>query len=162
MGDAEALVGMVRGGVEELYRADGDRLWRAIVGFSGDREVADDAVAEAFAQLLRRGDEVRNPQGWVWRSAFRIAAGELQRRDRVDLVAIEGSVGERGVEDPEPAWEIVEALRGLSEQQRAVVILRDYVGHSGKATAQILGTSEPVVRVQLSRARRTLRRELNR
>jgi DNA-directed RNA polymerase specialized sigma24 family protein len=38
--------------LERLYRDEGARLWRALVAFSGDREVAADAVAEAFARAL--------------------------------------------------------------------------------------------------------------
>jgi RNA polymerase sigma-70 factor (ECF subfamily) len=77
----DALVTAARG-LERLYREDGARLWRALVAFSGDREVASDAVAEAFAQALGRGEELRDPQRWVWRAAFRIAAGELKDRRR--------------------------------------------------------------------------------
>ena len=113
------------------------------------------AVAEAFAQLLGRGDEVRDANGWVWRAAFKIAAGEL-KRDR-QFVA---EVIERGVTDPEPPWQLVDALKRLSEQQRAIVVLRDYVGHSGRVTADILGSTEKSVRVQLFRARKILRKVL--
>jgi len=63
--------------VERLYREQGDRMWRALLGFAGDPDVARDAEAEAFAQLLRRGAGVRDRERWVWRAAFRIAAGEL-------------------------------------------------------------------------------------
>lgn len=141
--------------VERLYRSGGDRLWRAVLGYSGDAAVADDAVAEAFAQLLRRGEAVRDPAAWVWRAAFKIAAGELQRRNRTTTEPVE-----IGVQDAEPEWQLLDALQCLSEQQRAVVILRDYVGHSSRVTAEIIGSSEQSVRVQLSRARRTLRKEL--
>ncbi|HJS26677.1 MAG TPA: hypothetical protein VJ913_06090, partial [Actinomycetota bacterium] len=55
-------------------------MWRAVLAFAGDPEVASDAVAEAFAQVLRRGEDVRDPEGWVWRAAFRIASGELKER----------------------------------------------------------------------------------
>jgi len=68
------------GEVERLYREQGGRLWAAVFGYAHDRGVADDAVAEAFAQLLRRGGDVRDHAAWVWTSAFRLAAGELQRR----------------------------------------------------------------------------------
>jgi len=61
--------------IECLYRERGDRICRGLLAFSGDPEVANDAVAEAFAQVLRRGDEVRDPERWIWRAAFRIAAG---------------------------------------------------------------------------------------
>src|SRR5436190_10714321 len=70
----------VQGDVEALYRAEGARLWSAVRGYAGDRGIADDAVSEAFAQLLRRGDAVRNPAAWVWTTAFRAAARELQQR----------------------------------------------------------------------------------
>jgi hypothetical protein len=50
-----------------------------------DREVASDAVAEAFAvPALWRGR--RDLPAWVWRSAFRIAAGELKRRTITDRI----------------------------------------------------------------------------
>ena len=44
-----------------------------------EEEATDEAVAEGFAQLLRRGDAVRDPAAWVWRASFRLAAGDLQR-----------------------------------------------------------------------------------
>src|SRR4051812_37655974 len=65
-----------------LYRQEGDRLWRAMFAFTRDREMASDAVAEAFAQCIRRGEAIRSPRDWVWKVAFRIAAGELQERGR--------------------------------------------------------------------------------
>lgn len=68
--------------LEDIYEAHGVRLWRAVVLYAGDREIANDAVAEAFAQALRRGDDLQSPERWVWRTAFRIAAGELSRRKR--------------------------------------------------------------------------------
>jgi DNA-directed RNA polymerase specialized sigma24 family protein len=58
--------------IEELYRSDGERLWRAVYAYAGDGDVASDAVAEAFAQLLRRGTDLRDSQRWVWRAAFKI------------------------------------------------------------------------------------------
>ena len=66
--------------LEAVYRQDGDRLWRALYAFAGNEDVASDAVAEAFAQALRRGAAIRDKRSWVWRSAFRLASGELKRR----------------------------------------------------------------------------------
>jgi DNA-directed RNA polymerase specialized sigma24 family protein len=68
--------------VERLFEVEAKRIWRALVAYTGDREVADDAMAEAFAQALARGSELRSPRHWVWRAAFRIAAGELKDRGR--------------------------------------------------------------------------------
>lgn len=126
------------------------------MAFAGEREVADDAVSEAFAQLLRRGAEVRNPRAWVWRAAFNIARGQMALRS-----AEQQLITEPEVVDSETPWAIIAALADLSDQQRAVVILRDYVGHSTRETAAILNATQETVRVQLSRARRTLREELS-
>src|SRR5207247_3672685 len=54
------------------------------MAFSGDPEIASDSVAEAFAQALGRGDALVDPLAWIWRVAFRVAAGELNERRRVD------------------------------------------------------------------------------
>ena len=61
------------------------------IRFAGDREVASDAVAEAFAQALRRGDAIRSPERWLWRTIFRIAAGELKQTGRHTTDRMEGS-----------------------------------------------------------------------
>ena len=55
---------------EATYRENGARLWRSVLLYSGDREVASDAVAEAFAQAIHRGEQVRDPLAGVTRAAF--------------------------------------------------------------------------------------------
>src|SRR3990170_3129622 len=54
-GAPQALHRGVERDLELLYRDAGPRLWRAIYGFAGGRrDVADDAVAEAFARPRQR------------------------------------------------------------------------------------------------------------
>ena len=138
--------------IERLYRERGDRIWRGLLAFAGDPEVASDAVAEAFAQVLRRGDEVRDPERWIWRAAFRIAAGELkERRGTVETTAAVESY-----EMEEPARDLVVALGALSERQRASVVLHDAAGYSAREVAKIVGSTEAAVRVHLMRGRRRL------
>jgi DNA-directed RNA polymerase specialized sigma24 family protein len=69
-------------GLEKVYREQAPRLWRALLAYSGDQEVAADALAEAFAQAVARGAALRTPKRWVWTVAFRLAAGELKERRR--------------------------------------------------------------------------------
>src|SRR5918999_821860 len=107
--------------LERLYREHGNRLWWALVAFSGDREIASDAESEAFAQAIRRGDAVRDPLAWIWRTAFRIAAGELHRRANAAA-----RLAEPSYELPEPAGHVTDALRQLPPQQRAAVVLHYY------------------------------------
>jgi RNA polymerase sigma-70 factor, ECF subfamily len=135
-----------------LYREQADRLWRAVFAYTGDREVASDAVAEAFAQSIRRGDALRSPKAWVWRAAFQIAGGEMKRR-----AAVSPLTDERSYEVSEPAWELIGALRTLPERQRVVLVLRYYAGYSVREIAEIVGSTAATVRVHLSRGRRRLR-----
>lgn len=134
-----------------LYEREGARLWRAVFAYAQDRALTDDAVAEAFAQCLRRGEEVRDPRAWVWRAAFRIAAGELRARRRFQPLAVEPSaVDEFG------AVELLRVLARLPGNQRAAAVLHWYAGFDTGEVAEMLGIARGTVRVHLSRARRQL------
>ena len=139
--------------VEAVFRSVHHRLWRSLLLFTGDAELASDAVAEAFAQVLRRGDAVDDVEAWVWRSAFRIAGGLVAARlSSTDLGPVDGSTPLTG-----SLAEFLGLLDGLSEQQRACVALR-YVGeYTSSEIGELLGTSASSVRVQLHRAHAALR-----
>lgn len=152
-GVRDAPVGTENTGiVERLYREQGERLWGALFALAGDREVANDAVAEAFAQLLRRGTEVRWPERWVWRAGFRIAAGELKERRRMVPARMD-----QAYEMSEPLGELLEALGCISPMQRAAVLLHHGYGYPVKDVVRILRSTAPAVRVHLSAGRRRLR-----
>ena len=84
MGSVHRATG--QNGVERVYRAESARLYRSLVGATGSAEVAAEAMAETFAQLISRGDEVRDARAWVWRTAFRVARGELASRCRPETL----------------------------------------------------------------------------
>ena len=127
-------------------------MWRAVLGFAGDREVASDAVAEAFAQALRRGDALRSPADWIWRVAFRIAAGELKLRRSRQTVEVEGMY-----ELDADSAELVRALSRLSKRLRTAVVLHHIADYPVSEVARIVGAPEAAVRMRLTRARRRLR-----
>jgi RNA polymerase sigma-70 factor, ECF subfamily len=144
--------------VGDLYEIEGQRLWRAVFAWCQDRAVTDDAVAEAFAQCLRRGKEVRDPRAWLWTAAFRLAAGELKARRR--FVA-DVEAGDPPTDGPSTdAVELLAALRRLPTNQRAAVVLRYYGGWETDEIAHALGAGRATVRVHLSRGRRRLREML--
>lgn len=128
-------------------------MWRALVAFAGDPEIASEARAEAFAQALAHHDEIRSPAAWVWATSFRIARGLLKERTF--------SVVVRDAEDsyplPDPIRDLVEALAALPPKQRLAIVLHDYADRPTDEVAAILGTSRATVHVHLSVARRRLR-----
>lgn len=134
-----------------------ERLWRAVVGYTRDRDIASDAVAEAVAQLLARGEAVRNPEAWLWRSSFKIADGMLAERRR-DLqledarAALDGDI---------ELIHLLDALAALSPTERRAMVMR-YVGdYRTSEIGALLGKSPAAIRVHLHRARRKMREILD-
>jgi RNA polymerase sigma-70 factor (ECF subfamily) len=136
--------------VDATYREQADRLWRALVGFTGDRELASDAVAEAFTRALRYEAEIRDLTSWVWRVAFRLAAAELRRPSPPEPDAKEADL-DGNLPD------LVRALRELPPKQRLAIVLHDYADRPTREVAAALGVSTATVRVHLSQGRRKLR-----
>lgn len=150
--ETAAATARVADTIEAVYRQESGRLWRALFAFAADAEIASDAVAESFAQAIRRGDAIRDPRAWVWRSGFKIAAGELKRRSgSIDLIP-DGSYL-----DPEVDTELLAALARLSDGQRAAVVLHYYADASVSEISRRTGASQLSVRANLSRGRKRLK-----
>ncbi|HEY7478028.1 MAG TPA: RNA polymerase sigma factor [Actinomycetota bacterium] len=140
----------------EVYEQEVGRLWRSVFAFTQDRALTDDAVAEAFAQCLGRGDAIRDQRAWVWRAAFRLAAGALHDRGRTGPIDDVHPL-ELPVERSEGLDDVLSALAELPGKQRAAAILRWYAGYPTDEIARMLDVGRPTVRVHLSRARAKLR-----
>lgn len=137
--------------LERAYREYGADVWRAVYAYSGRRrDVADEAVAEAFAQAGRGVARIRDLRPWVFRAAFRIAAGELKRpAERPETLVAQPT--EEGMTD------LLDLVRVLTNAQRRALVLRDVLGFSGREAAVLMGSSEVAVRVHLHAARKRLR-----
>jgi RNA polymerase sigma-70 factor (ECF subfamily) len=139
--------------LEQLFRSDGAKMWRALVAFAGDPEVASEARAEAFAQALGHDGELRSPAAWVWTTSFRVAKGLLKERGAGPPVG--GAEGSYPF--PEPIRDLVAALATLPPKQRLAIVLHDYADRPTEEVAAILGSSRATVHVHLSAARKRLR-----
>lgn len=148
--------------VEDTYRRIHSRLWHSLLAYTGNPDIASDAEAEAFSQALRREKDLREIDAWVWRSSFRIAAGMLKDRSRTSLFRRRDDSWEidSPVVDDVSTAEFLSQLGGLSEQQRAVVVLRYLGGFQPNEIAELLHSTGGSVRVQLHRAHTHLRTEL--
>ena len=142
--------------IEEVYRDQADRLWRSLYAFAGNADIASDAVAEAYAQVLRRGSAVRDPNAWTWRAAFRIASGALSAARSEIRSEQRSSVHVDQYADPD----LIAALHRLPDGQRAAVILFYFGDMPVREIAIRLGSNSLAVRANLSRGRRRLRQLL--
>ena len=145
---------------EGFVRVTEPRLRRALVATYGPqvgREAAVDALAWAW-QHRDRLDTLDNPAGYLYRVGQTAARRLLRTRTlEVELFDDIGSPATAGP-DPEPALD--GALRSLSEQQRAVVLLVHAYGWSQRDVAEMLGLSPSSVRNHLDRAMTKLQRRL--
>lgn len=137
---------------DRLFREDGPGVWRTIYAFTGGRrDVAEEAVAEAFARALQHAAGIRDPIAWIYRTAFRIAREEMRRDAR------HGAAIDTGAEDAAGTGELMRALRQLSPNQRAAIVLRYEADLPVDDVARRMGIAAPTVRVHLHRGRTRLR-----
>lgn len=144
---------------ERLFREQGPRLWRMIYAVSGGRRhIAEEAVAEAFARALAHRNGITRPVPWIFRTASRLAREELkrERRLRPELETQDGSDNHH----LEEMSELLDALKVLSPNQRAAVVLRFDENLSVSEISRLMGISPATVRVHIHRGRARLRRIL--
>jgi len=137
-----------------------------------DHALAEDVLVETF---LRVHDRCRTYKRglkfttWLYTIAHHLAADHLRRLSRSEKLdtqlTLETPTAQYDSTQEECARselaEIVrKALNSLPEDQRVVVVLREYEGFSYREIAAITGASEEAVRVRAHRARIALRKIL--
>jgi RNA polymerase sigma-70 factor (sigma-E family) len=146
----------------DFYTAARDDCLRVVLTVVGDRDLAQDLVAEAFTRAWRAWRTVRkHPAGraWVVRTALNTHVSWWRRRRREITVA---SYDDRAAASPHAALDssVVAALQRLPPRQREVIALRLLLDLDTATTAQTLGMPSGTVASHLSRGLATLRREL--
>ena len=149
----------------EFYSAFRDDCLRIVLFNVGDRQLAEDLVAEAFTRAWMSWRKVREhpaPRAWVVRTALNAHVSWWRRRRRELTVddptawSLDGSQLEHPA-GPDLDEALVAALRGLPLRQREVITLRVFFDLDTDATAQLLGISPGTVSSHLHRAIATLR-----
>ncbi len=145
---------MAQKAIEQAYHDHATQLWRGVYAVSGGRrDIADDAVAEAFARAIEHAEQIRAPLPWLYRVALREAAALLRKEQAgSDSQAVVHLDAHESVPN-----EALALLRTLSPKQRAVIFLFYYADFSIADIARATGSSQLAVRVQMYRAREALR-----
>lgn len=147
---------------EHFYRMSWHSTFRVLAATLGDVELAVEAVDEAMVRAFTRWQNLQhaeNPEGWVYRVAFRWSVDRLRRRRREAVVVqrvgtphlVEDHLVEPGLDD---------ALDALSLEQRAVVVLACAFDWSEAEIAEVLGIRPGTVKSRLSRGLAILRKEI--
>ena len=145
----------------ELFRRHRDRMYAVALRTTAHRELAADAVQDAFVSAFRRADAYRGEAAvttWLHRIVVNACLDRL-RRERVTVRRV-ADLAELDLPDPRHASESVEtrldvhgALARLPEGQRLALVLVDMHGLSVAEAAHVLGVAEGTVKSRCSRGR---------
>ena len=152
----------------DLVRSRGDRLFAIAHRILRDADRAEDALQDALVIAWRDLPELRDPDrfdAWVHRLLTNVCITEARReRRRVanlhvlpwDLPAAPDDLLTVADRD-----QLDRAFRRLTADERAVLVLRHYVGYEPGEIADVLGLSPGTIRSRLHHAHRAMRAALD-
>jgi RNA polymerase sigma-70 factor (ECF subfamily) len=157
-------------GLRDLYAA----YQRPLLGFvtpmvGGDRYAAEDIVQESLIRAWETGDRLRPEQarGWLYTVARHLVVSRYRRsRRRATEVPFDaGAEMPAAVDDLDRAlesWQVVDALRSLSEDHRRVLLELYYLRRTTTEAAAALQVPVGTVKSRAYYALRALRDALER
>jgi len=148
----------------DLYSAFAPGAARLAYLLTGDKDLAEDLVQDAFLRMLGRFENLRKPgsfQAYLHRTIVNLSRKHWRRRDlekrfagREQVRKSHEVVTPPDVEKGDDLWMAVQAL---PYRQRAAIVLRFYEDMSENQTAELLNCSPKAVRSLVGRAKETLR-----
>ena len=164
--DAAPTAGVAVGRLEDLYVRHAPAALRLAFFLTGDRELAQDLVQDAFVRIAGRFRYLRMPDAfdaYLRRTVVNLFTSYL-RRLRLERAEIARERTERQIEPPPQDSvehdELVQALRHLPERQRVAVVLRFYEDLTEREAAEAMRCSTRSVNSLVSRAMVALRDEM--
>jgi len=147
--------------IEDVYRRRLAELRRVATAITGSRELALDAVQEAFARAIRQRGSFRRHgglDGWIWRTVVNTASDHARKRAQIVPLEEASATTNDSAEATTSRQEELHALVAeLPERQRLVLFLRYYADLDYGTIAEALEISAGTVGATLSQARDNLR-----
>jgi RNA polymerase sigma factor (sigma-70 family) len=137
-----------------------DSVYRFIRSNLKDEDRANDIVQDSFEKLWRNVTDIEYPvvKSWLFTTAYHTMIDIIRKEAR--MTAIENSdehdfISESQYSDLNEVLHL--ALDRLPENQKSLVLLRDYEGYSYKEIGDITGLSEAQVKINIYRGRVALK-----
>jgi RNA polymerase sigma-70 factor (sigma-E family) len=146
----------------EFYESARDDCLRVVFASVGDRQAAEDLVAEAFARAWARWRTVSRhpaPRAWVVRTALNAHVSWWRKHRREVPLPESYQAASAGGLDAPVDRALMTALARLPVRQRQVVALRLFLDLDITSTAATLGIAPGTVTAHMTRAIATLREE---
>jgi RNA polymerase sigma factor (sigma-70 family) len=137
-----------------------DSVYRFIRSSLKDEERANDIVQDSYEKLWRNVSEIdyQVVKSWLFTTAYRTMIDIIRRENR--MTGLDNStnydwISEQQYSDLNEILHL--ALKRLPENQRTLVLLRDYEGYSYKEIGDITGLTEAQVKINIYRGRVALK-----
>ncbi|HYF80498.1 MAG TPA: sigma-70 family RNA polymerase sigma factor [Symbiobacteriaceae bacterium] len=174
MSDFDAVLKLKAGdrsALSDLFAIYATPAVRIAYSFTGSVTVAEDAVQEAFIQVLRNISSLRDPTAfrpWFYRivvnAARRLSRNthrclplNLDEHDKADPSAV---TPDEAVLEAEEVRQLWQAIALLDEGHRVPIVLRYFIKLSEREIAEILGIPPGTVKSRLHTARRMLHQRI--
>jgi RNA polymerase sigma-70 factor (ECF subfamily) len=139
-----------------------DRVFAYVLKLVKDREMAEDFVQDIYEKLWKKVDEVsyEKAKSYLFTSAYH-AVIDWSRREKLKRSHAKTELSEVKKDEQDHSKElqvlIDKGLNLLSEQQRQLILLRDYEGYSYDEIGEMTELSEAQVKVYIFRGRKQLK-----
>ena len=146
----------------EIYDQNHDRMEQTALRILKDPHDAEDAVQNAFLQIIRNFDALleipcKKRIFWCISIVKNEALAILRKKKKTVLMEeLEGNPA-AGVEEAMSYKEVVRLFAQLPETYRSVLEMKMILGYSGKEIAKRMGLTENAVNVRITRGRAMLR-----
>jgi RNA polymerase sigma-70 factor (ECF subfamily) len=144
---------------EEFFALERDHLFGVLALVTGNRQQAEDLAQDAFASVWERWEQVglmENPVGYLHRTAMNMFR-KWYRREQVRRRLIPFSET-GGLSAPADAGLFIsEALRSLTQRQRAAVVLTELLGYTAGEAGRMLGVKASTIAALRYQARAALK-----
>ena len=144
----------------ETYQRIRERLRAGAGRMLSDAEAAEDALQDAFVRLWGRYQvrSEKEAEALLTRTVRNVSIDQLRKRKMVPLMA---DLPEEVGENREALFRRVEEMvdTELTDLQKLIIRKHEYERVTLERIAEELGMQPPAVRMQLSRARKTIREQ---
>ncbi len=148
----------------EFFSEHRDTLYRLAFNICGDSAEAEDIVQDLFERVWRVKEKVFNsayPRAYICRMAHNLAIDRKRTRLRRQTFAINEEIITIDIDTSAELSDITSitqrAIASLPEKQRIAIHLRDVEGYEIEEIAEVTGCDCNSARMNLSRARKSIR-----
>jgi len=176
------LVAKVKSGddkaFEQIIKLYEQKICSTIYYMVKDQDIVEDIAQEVFIKIyknINKFNEQSSLYTWIYRITMNACFDEIKKEKKITYFSniVETDEGEQEVEFYDPSQnvdeiveaklnkqELIKAIKKLTDEQRALIVLRDIRGFSYWEIADMLKLKLGTVKSKISRARIALKEEL--